>query len=81
MCVACQTEADHAATVQLLTDVQYDHAFLFAYSQREKTHAHRQHADDVPEQVKQARLAELIDTHYVCAHVGSCHQAVCVYHA
>lgn len=37
-------------------------AFLFAYSMREKTHAHRNYQDDVPEQVKKRRLKEMIDT-------------------
>ncbi|CAL1360923.1 unnamed protein product [Linum trigynum] len=34
---------------------------MFAYSMREKTHAHRNYADDVPEEVKQRRLTELIE--------------------
>ena len=33
---------------------------MFAYSMREKTHAHRQLLDDVPEPTKQRRLAEVI---------------------
>lgn len=33
---------------------------MFAYSMREKTHAHRNYTDDVPDTVKQRRLAELI---------------------
>ncbi len=37
-------------------------AFLFAYSMREKTHAHRNYVDDVPEEVKQERLKKMIDT-------------------
>jgi len=37
-------------------------AFMFAYSMREKTHAHRNYVDDVPEEIKQRRLAELIET-------------------
>jgi tRNA A37 methylthiotransferase MiaB len=37
-------------------------AFLFAYSMREKTHAHRNLVDDVPETVKQRRVKEMIDT-------------------
>lgn len=37
-------------------------AYMFAYSMREKTHAHRNYEDDVPEDVKQRRLAELITT-------------------
>lgn len=35
---------------------------MFAYSMREKTHAHRNYTDDVPEDVKQRRLTELIQT-------------------
>ena len=36
-------------------------AYMFAYSMREKTHAHRNYSDDVPEEVKQRRLTELIE--------------------
>lgn len=36
-------------------------AYMFAYSMREKTHAHRNYTDDVPEEVKQRRLTELIE--------------------
>ena len=36
-------------------------AFMFAYSMREKTHAHRNYVDDVPEEIKQRRLTELIE--------------------
>lgn len=37
-------------------------AFLFAYSMREKTHAHRRMKDNVPENVKKERLNRMIDT-------------------
>lgn len=40
----------------MLEIVRYDLAFLFAYSMREKTHAHRRMIDSVPEDVKQERL-------------------------
>lgn len=36
-------------------------AYMFAYSMREKTHANRNYSDDVPEEVKQRRLTELIE--------------------
>jgi tRNA A37 methylthiotransferase MiaB len=36
----------------MLEKVRYDLAFLFAYSMREKTHAHRRMIDNVPENVK-----------------------------
>jgi hypothetical protein len=51
----------------LLHRVKYDHAFMFAYSLREKTHAHRKLSDDVSHEVKQRRLREVIDTFYSLA--------------
>ena len=36
-------------------------AFLFAYSMREKTHAHRRMKDNVPEDVKKERLIRMIE--------------------
>ena len=36
-----ETEEDHQQTLTLLQEVQFDKAFMFAYSMREKTHAHR----------------------------------------
>jgi tRNA A37 methylthiotransferase MiaB len=36
-----ESEADHAASLDLMAAVAYDQAFLFAYSLREKTHAAR----------------------------------------
>ncbi|VAH91143.1 unnamed protein product [Triticum turgidum subsp. durum] len=57
-----ETEDGHADTLSLVRDVGYDMAYMFAYSMREKTHAHRNYEDDVPNDVKQRRLAELINT-------------------
>ncbi|CAI7919546.1 unnamed protein product [Closterium sp. NIES-54] len=37
-------------------------AYMFAYSLRPRTHAHRRLEDDVPEEVKQRRLSELVST-------------------
>ena len=55
-----ETEAEHAATLSLLEAVGYDHAFMFAYSERPDTYAARKYADDVPEAVKKRRLTEII---------------------
>ncbi|KAE8705009.1 CDK5RAP1-like protein [Hibiscus syriacus] len=61
ICGFCgETEEEHADTISLIKAVGYDMAFMFAYSMREKTHAHRNYSDDVPEEVKQRRLTELI---------------------
>lgn len=57
-----ETEDDHQDTLSLLREVRFERAFMFAYSLREKTHAHRALVDDVPETVKQRRLREVIDT-------------------
>jgi MiaB/RimO family radical SAM methylthiotransferase len=56
-----ESEEEHLDTLALMERVQYDQAFMFAYSMRGKTHAHRQFQDDVPEQVKSRRLQEIID--------------------
>lgn len=62
ICGFCgETEDEHAETLSLMKAVGYDNAYMFAYSLRERTHAHRNYADDVPENVKQRRLAEIID--------------------
>ena len=62
ICGCCdETEEEYQDTLSLLETVQYDMSFLFAYSMREKTHAHRKMQDNVPEPVKKARLIHLID--------------------
>ncbi|GMY12145.1 CDK5RAP1-like protein [Fagus crenata] len=61
ICGFCgETEEEHEDTLTLIKAVGYDMAYMFAYSMREKTHAHRNYIDDVPEEVKQRRLTELI---------------------
>lgn len=57
-----ETDEEHAETISLMEQVRYDQAFMFAYSMRAKTHAHRTMHDNVPEEVKQRRLREIIDT-------------------
>ena len=57
-----ETADDHAATLDLLRDVNYDMAFLFAYSSRDRTPAARRLDDDVPDDVKKDRLSDLTRT-------------------
>jgi tRNA A37 methylthiotransferase MiaB len=62
ICGFCgETDSEFEDTISLLEIVQYDLAFLFAYSMREKTHAHRRLEDNVEEQVKKERLIRMID--------------------
>ena len=56
-----ETEEDHQATMSLMADVRFDWAFMFAYSERPGTLAHRTMPDDVPEETKKRRLQEIIE--------------------
>ncbi len=56
-----ETEEDHQDTLSLMEYVKYDYGFMFAYSERPGTLAERKMEDDVPEEIKKRRLAEIID--------------------
>ncbi|MDX2173605.1 MAG: tRNA (N6-isopentenyl adenosine(37)-C2)-methylthiotransferase MiaB [Bacteroidota bacterium] len=55
-----ETDEEHQETISLMQEVKYDFAFMFMYSERPKTLAERKYKDDVPEDVKQKRLAEIV---------------------
>ncbi|MBO8471412.1 MAG: tRNA (N6-isopentenyl adenosine(37)-C2)-methylthiotransferase MiaB [Bacteroidetes bacterium] len=55
-----ETEQDHADTLSLMETVCFDGAFMFQYSERPGTLAARKYPDDVPAEVKTARLNEII---------------------
>ena len=55
-----ETEEDHLDTLSLMEEVGFDWAFMFAYSERPGTLAARQYPDDVPPEVKNRRLNEII---------------------
>lgn len=56
-----ETEEEHKDTLSLMEAVQYDFAYMFFYSERPKTLAERKYTDDIPEETKKRRLAEVID--------------------
>jgi tRNA-2-methylthio-N6-dimethylallyladenosine synthase len=56
-----ETEEEHQDTLSLMREVKYDFAYMYKYSERPKTLAERKFEDDVPEEVKQRRLQEVID--------------------
>lgn len=56
-----ETEEDHQMTISLMEKIQFDYAYMFSYSERPKTLAERKYADDVPEEVKSRRLAEIVE--------------------
>lgn len=55
-----ETEEDHRQTLELMELVRFDMAFMFKYSERPGTYAHKHLADDVPEETKLRRLNEVI---------------------
>ncbi len=55
-----ETEEDHKGTLEVMSKVRYDGAYMFKYSPREGTKAYKME-DDVPEEVKGRRLSEIID--------------------
>lgn len=56
-----ETEEEHQDTLSLMAEVEYDLAYMFAYSERGRTLAQRKYEDDVPEDVKNRRLSEIIE--------------------
>ena len=55
-----ETEQDHRDTLLLMEEVCFDGAFMFQYSERPGTLAARKYPDDIPDEVKTARLNEII---------------------
>ncbi|HET6991390.1 MAG TPA: TRAM domain-containing protein, partial [Bacteroidia bacterium] len=56
-----ETEEDHKETLSLMEWAGYDFSFMFFYSERPNTAAERKLEDDVPEEIKKRRLAEVIE--------------------
>lgn len=55
-----ETAEEHAATLSLMCEVGYDFAYMFKYSERPGTFAQQNLPDDLSEELKSARLAEII---------------------
>lgn len=56
-----ETEEDHQETLAVMEHANYDLSYMFAYSERPGTLAQRRYEDDVTEEVKKRRLAEVIE--------------------
>ncbi len=55
-----ETEEEHEETLSIMDYVEYDFAYNFTYSERPGTMAARKLEDDIPEEVKKRRLAEIL---------------------
>jgi len=61
-----ETDEEHRDTLSLMEEVNYDFAYMFKYSERPKTLAERKYSDDIPEEIKQKRLDEIIKLQFEC---------------
>ena len=57
-----ETEEEHKETVSLMEYARYDMSYMFFYSERPGTLAQRRYKDDIPEEIKKRRLAEIVET-------------------
>lgn len=55
-----ETEAEHAETVSLMEQVQFDFSYMFAYSERPGTLAAKKYPDDIDDATKKRRLEQII---------------------
>jgi tRNA-2-methylthio-N6-dimethylallyladenosine synthase len=56
-----ETEEDHQDTLRMMEYAKYDLSYMFFYSERPGTLAHRRYKDDIPQEVKKRRLQEIVD--------------------
>jgi tRNA-2-methylthio-N6-dimethylallyladenosine synthase len=56
-----ETEEDHLQTISLMEWAGFHFVYMYKYSERPKTLAERQYADDIPEEIKSRRLAEVVE--------------------
>jgi len=56
-----ETEEEHQDSLSLLEYVRFDFGYMFSYSERPGTPAAKKFIDDIPADVKQRRLAEIIE--------------------
>ncbi len=55
-----ETESCHQETLALMSEIRFDSAFMFSYSERDLTFAAKKLADDVAPDIKKRRLQEII---------------------
>ncbi len=56
-----EDERDHLDTLDLMKFAGYDMSYMFFYSERPGTLAHRRYTDDVPLEIKKRRLQEIVN--------------------
>lgn len=56
-----ETEEEHKDTLSAMEYSKYDYSYMFFYSERPGTLAEKRYEDDIPEEVKKRRLAEIVE--------------------
>ena len=59
-----ETEEDHRDTLDIMRYSGYDYGYMFFYSERPGTLAHRRYVDDIPLDIKKQRLQEIVAVQY-----------------
>tara|TARA_Y100000817_G_scaffold110265_1_gene86283 strand:+ start:11860 stop:13227 length:1368 start_codon:yes stop_codon:yes gene_type:complete len=55
-----ESEIEHIDTLSLMDNVIYDYSYMFYYSERPGTLAHKKFKDDIPIEIKKRRLSEIV---------------------
>ena len=66
-----ETEEDHQDTLSLMREVGFDSAFMFKYSERPGTYAAKKLEDNIPEEIKNRRLQEIIQLQQELSHLSN----------
>jgi ribosomal protein S12 methylthiotransferase len=56
-----ETDADFLELKEFISEFRFDRLGVFAYSHEEDTFSYRQYEDDIPEDIKESRVAELME--------------------
>ena len=56
-----ESEKDHELTLDLMKKVKYDFGYMFKYSKRPGTLAFKKYVDNIPENIKQKRLQNIVE--------------------
>ena len=63
-----ETEAEHQDTLSIMDEVNFSFAYMYMYSERPGTLAAKRFSDDIPEDVKNRRLNEIIEQQHRSSH-------------
>ncbi|HMR87282.1 MAG TPA: tRNA (N6-isopentenyl adenosine(37)-C2)-methylthiotransferase MiaB [Saprospiraceae bacterium] len=65
-----ETEEEHQDTLSMIEWAKFSMSYMFSYSERPGTPAAKKYQDDIPEDVKKRRLAEIVEKQ---RHIGHLH--------